>query len=254
MIVRRCMAHAITVGNLFCGFLSILMALNGLSGLAAWLIISAALLDAFDGKVARFMRSDGSFGLQFDSLADVVSFGVAPGVLIYWLAFKEHGVLGVLVSFVPVLFAAVRLAKFNISEASETHDFVGLSSPLQACLVASFVILNLSLWGEVRWHAPLAVLVISTGLLMVSRFPLPNLPRLTLREPGYNLSKLLVLIGCICLIALNPSRYAFPVLASLIAAAFIAGALRAAHGADMDLDDDEAEPAESKISISRGRR
>ncbi len=254
MIVRQCMAHAITGGNLFCGFLSILMALNGLSGLAAWLIISAALLDAFDGKVARFMRSDSSFGLQFDSLADLVSFGVAPGVLIYWLALQEHGVLGVLVSFVPLLFAAVRLAKFNIGEASETHDFTGLSSPLQACLVASFLILNLSIWGEVRLHAPLAVLVISAGLLMVSRFPLPSLPRLTLREPGYNLSKLLVLIGCVCLIALNPPRHAFPVLGSLVVASFIVGALRAAHSADMDLDDDDAEPAESKITISRGHR
>jgi CDP-diacylglycerol--serine O-phosphatidyltransferase len=249
------MAHGITGANIFCGFLSVLMTLNGMGGLAAWLIICAALLDAFDGKVARLMRSDSAFGLHFDSLADMVSFGVAPGALVYWLAFQERGIPGILISSVPPIFAAIRLAKFNIRTEKEAHEYVGLSSPLQGCLLASFVILNLSIWEDVHLEALLAVLVILTGLMMISRFPLPSLPRISLKEPGYNLAKLLALVGCICLVALNPPRYAFPVLMSLVIAAFVTGAIRAARSVNMELDEEEdAESAESEIGIPRGRR
>jgi CDP-diacylglycerol--serine O-phosphatidyltransferase len=228
------------------------MALNGDGRSAAWLIIAAALLDAFDGKVARHTKNDSAFGLQFDSLADLVSFGVAPGILLYLLAFREHGLAGVMVSFVPVVFAAIRLAKFNIRGISETHEFEGLSSPLQACLLASFAILNLTLWGEIRWNALLASLVVLLGLLMVSRFPLPGFPRITLREPGYNFTKLMVLIGCVGLIVVNPPRYIFPVLAMLVVAAFIAGAVRAARHEDIELDQDDTAPAEGDVRMSGG--
>lgn len=236
----RSMAHGITVGNLFCGFLSIVMALNGDGRSAAWLIIAAALLDAFDGKVARYTKNDSAFGLHFDSLADLVSFGVAPGILIYLLAFQDHGIPGVLVSFVPVVFAAIRLAKFNIRGINEAHEFEGLSSPLQACLLASFTILNLSRWGEVRLNALLASFVVLLGLLMISRLPLPSLPRITLREPGYNFAKLVVLIGCVGLVALNPPRNIFPVLALLVAVAFIVGAVRAARQEEIELEEGDA--------------
>jgi CDP-diacylglycerol--serine O-phosphatidyltransferase len=233
----RWIAHTITVGNLFCGFLSIVMALNEQTRSAAWLIVLAALLDAFDGKVARHAKKHSPFGLQFDSLADLVSFGVAPGILIYLVAFHDNGWSGIFVSFVPVVFAAFRLARFNIQGVRDTHEFEGLSSPLQACLIASFVVLNLSLWGEMRWDGLLASLVVLLGLLMLSRFPLPGLPRLSLREPGHNLAKLLFLVACVGLVALNPSLYAFPVLAILVVTAFIVGAVRAAHHENVELEE-----------------
>ncbi|MFH1010131.1 MAG: CDP-diacylglycerol--serine O-phosphatidyltransferase [bacterium] len=251
------MAHAITVGNLFCGFLSIVMAFNGDGRSAAWLIVAAALLDAFDGKIARYARNDSAFGLQFDSLADLVSFGVAPGILIYLLAFREHGLAGILVSFVPVVFAAIRLARFNLQGVSEAHEFEGLSSPLQACLLASFAILNLSLWGEIRWNALLTSFVVLLGLLMVSRLPLPSLPRISLREPGYNFTKLIVLMGCVGLVAVNPPRHIFPVLTMLVVTAFIVGAVRAAHHEDMELDEmgldeEDTATAEGNARVSGG--
>lgn len=246
----RGFAHAITVGNLLCGFLSIVMAIDGYVVLAAWLIICASLLDAFDGKMARFVRCDTAFGMQFDSLADLVSFGVAPGVLVYLAAFQEHGVPGVVVSFTPVVFSAVRLARFNIDERGEDSDYEGLASPAQACLIASFVIFNVSLWGDIRSHTVLAGLVVFVGLLMVTRFPLPNLPRITFREPGDNLTKMLVLIGCIVVIAVNPPHHAFPVMASMVLAAFIAGAVRSAHREVVTLAEDDAAAPESKTSVS----
>lgn len=246
----RGLAHTVTVGNLFCGFLSIVMAINGYGVLAAWLIIAASLLDAFDGKIARYMNSQSAFGLHFDSLADLVSFGVAPGLLVYLLAFREHGVPGVVVSFFLVVFSAIRLARFRLSGRGEWHQFEGLSSPLQACLIASFVIFNLSLWGHVRAIPLLAGLVIFVSLLMVSHFPVPALPRITFREPGYNLTKLLVLVGCIVLIAVNPPRHAFPVLASLVVIAFVVGAVRDAHRETISLAESGAGSSESKAPMS----
>ena len=252
-MMRHRIAHLFTVGNLFCGFLSIVMVLDGHGALAAWLIFCAALLDAFDGKIARFTRSESAFGLQFDSLADVVSFGVAPGILIYLLAFQEHGVLGIFVSFIPVLFTAIRLARFNQKKGKgASHEYEGLSSPFQACLVASFIIMNLSVWETVRSDMVLAGFVILLGLLMISHFPLPGLPRITLREPGYNLAKLLVLIGSIVFIAINPSRHIFPVAVLVTVAAFIVGALRSSRRDDIEYEEDEAGAQESEAPVPGG--
>jgi CDP-diacylglycerol--serine O-phosphatidyltransferase len=248
--MRRAVTHSITTGNLFCGFISIVMAIQGYGVLAAWLIICASLLDAFDGKIARFINGESAFGAQYDSLADLVSFGVAPGVLVYLLAFQEHGVLGVMVSFMPLAFSASRLARFNLSERGEDSDYAGLTTPLQACLIASFVIFNVSLWGDVHSHTLLAGLVVIVSLLMASRFPLPNLPRITFREPGYNLAKMIVLVGCIIGTALNPPRHVFPVLASLVLTAFIFGAVRSAHREVVDLAENDAVAPESEASVS----
>lgn len=248
--MKQAITHTITTGNLFCGFVSIVAAIEGYGVLAAWLIICAALLDAFDGKIARFMNSQSAFGLQFDSLADLVSFGAAPGVLVYLLAFRENGVLGVLVSFTPLIFSAIRLARFNITERGEDSDYEGLTAPLQGCLIASFVIFSVSLWGDVRSDTVLAGLVIFLGLLTVTRFPLPNLPRITFREPGYNLTKMLVLTGGIVVTAVNPPRHTFPVLAAVVLAAFIVGAVRSAQREVDDLVECRATASESEARMS----
>ena len=164
------------------------------------------VLDAFDGKAARFFGGGGSeFGMQFDSLADMVSFGVAPAALIYTVAFTDLSLPGVVVTFMPVLCAAVRLARFNVTADGKAHDFVGLSSPLHACLVASFVIMSYSMWGEIVDTNVLAGLVLLSSLLMVSHLPLPGLPRFTLREPGYNLLKLLALVVALVFRGVEPA-------------------------------------------------
>ena len=162
---------------------------------------------------------------HFDSLADMVSFGVAPAVLAYRVAFQDLGIPGLIVTFVPVLFAAIRLARFNVSADGGAHDFVGLSSPLHACLIASFVEMSVYTWGEIRDSNILAGLVILTGILMVSHLPLTGLPRFTLREPGYNLFKMIVLLAAIAFMAINPPVYTFPALAVLVLSGFVAGIL-----------------------------
>jgi CDP-diacylglycerol---serine O-phosphatidyltransferase len=248
--MRRWPANLMTSGNLFCGFLSVLLAMENHPQLAAWLIVFAAVLDAFDGKAARFFGGGGSeFGLQFDSLADMISFGFAPAALIYTVAFSNLSLAGLVVTFIPVLAAAIRLARFNVTADGKPHDFIGLSSPLHACLVATFVAMSYATWGQILDTNILAGLVILTSLLMVSRLPLPGLPRFTLKEPGYNLVKMLVLMTAVAFMCINPPRYTFPALAGVVAMSLITGVLRAMFvrevtedEVDEELDDENSEP------------
>src|SRR3990170_93873 len=96
---RKLHANIVTSGNLFCGLFSVLSVMDGHPVLAAWFVVMAAVLDAFDGKAARFFGGGSDFGVQFDSLADMVSFGLAPAALIYAIAFHDLGFAGLVVTF-----------------------------------------------------------------------------------------------------------------------------------------------------------
>ncbi len=256
-MIRKLPANIVTSANLFCGFFSIVSVLDGHPVLAAWLIILAAVLDAFDGKAARFFGGGSDFGIQFDSLSDVVSFGVAPAILIYSVAFSDLGMLGLVITFIPVLFAALRLARFNLTAKNESHDFVGLSSPLHACLIASFTVMSFSRWGEIVDSNVLAAIVLVSSLLMVSSLPLPGLPRFTLREPGYNLAKMLFLLAAVGYVIVHPARHSFPALTVVIVSAFVVGAIHALMGRreEDELDDVSDEDAEREHAWNyRGRR
>ena len=256
--MRRWPANLMTSGNLFCGFLSVILAMESHPQIAAWLIMLAAVLDAFDGKAARLFGGGSDFGLQFDSLADMLSFGFAPAVLIYTVAFSDSNIPGLIVTFIPVLFAAIRLARFNVSADGKAHDFIGLSSPLHACLIASFVVMSYSMWGQIVDANILAGLVILSSLLMVSRLPLPGLPRFTLREPGYNLVKMLFLISAVVFMIVNPPHNTFPALAAVVVVSLVTGALRLMFAREVaedeeeddELDDESTEP----VTVFRGRR
>lgn len=257
--MKKWFANLLTAGNIFCGLMSILMVMSGHPRLAAWLIVFAAVLDAFDGKVARFFGSGSAFGVQFDSMADMLSFGVAPAVLIYGVAFADLELAGLIVTFVPVLLAAVRLARFNVTADGKAHDFIGLSSPLHACLIASFVAMSFARWGEIVDSNILAGLVLLTSLLLVSRFPLPGLPRFTLREPGYNLIKTLSLFAALVFVIFNPALNLFPALTAIVTIAFITGGVRAflqrGEADSDDADDDDFEGIEQDPApFFRGRR
>jgi CDP-diacylglycerol---serine O-phosphatidyltransferase len=252
--MRNWPANILTSGNLFCGLFSVLLAMSGHPQLAAWLIVFAAVLDAFDGKAARFFGGGSEFGLQFDSLADMVSFGLAPAALIYTVAFDDLNIPGLVLTFVPVLFTAIRLARFNVNADGKSHDFIGLSSPLHACLISSFVVMSYTIWGEIVDSNVLAGLVLLTSLLMISRLPLPGLPRFTLREPGFNLVKVLFLLTGLVLVAINPARNAFPVLAAAVATGMITGTVHALlHRGEPEEDDVDEEDTEP-VTIFRGRR
>ncbi len=157
-----------TTGNLFCGFYSIVRTFNHDFERASWAIILAGVFDLLDGRVARITRSQSDFGMEYDSIADVVSFGVAPALLAYIGFLEPYGQLGWAGAFFFAACGALRLARFN-SNADEMPKsyFVGLPIPAAAYLIAAAVIAYHSL----HFFYPAMVmlfLVFALGLLMVS--------------------------------------------------------------------------------------
>jgi CDP-diacylglycerol--serine O-phosphatidyltransferase len=160
-----------TTGALFAGFFAIVQAMNGRFEQAAVAIFIAMILDGLDGRVARMTRTQSEFGAQYDSLSDMVSFGVAPSLLIYEWAFRDLGKMGWFVAFIYCAGAALRLARFNANiDVVDKRYFQGLPSPAAAALVAGFVwiVVDKGYFSahDLRWFA--AVLTVFAGLSMVS--------------------------------------------------------------------------------------
>jgi CDP-diacylglycerol--serine O-phosphatidyltransferase len=129
-----------TTAALFAGFYAIVQAMNFRFGLAAVAIFVAMVLDGLDGRVARLTRTQSAFGAEYDSLSDMVCFGVAPALLIYEWTLRGMGKLGWIAAFVYVAGAALRLARFNtMLEVADKRWFTGLPSPAAAAVVAGFV-------------------------------------------------------------------------------------------------------------------
>ncbi len=129
-----------TTGNLFCGFFAIVQAMNGRFEQAAIAIFFAMILDSLDGRVARMTNTQSAFGEQYDSLADMVSFGTAPALMVYEFALRGMGKLGWLAAFIYVAGAALRLARFNTNiKIVDKRFFQGLPSPAAAALVSWFI-------------------------------------------------------------------------------------------------------------------
>lgn len=177
-----------TVGNLFCGYSSVIVASRGEFGRAALLIMIAGVLDGLDGRLARLTGTTSEFGIEFDSLADIVSFGIAPAVLAYHWGLQPFGRFGWLVAFLFVVCAAMRLARFNIrSTRSDKRFFAGLPSPAAAGTLAA-VVFSFPQIG--RGPAPStvtaqALLVATLALLMISRFRYHAFKGLDLRKRSY---------------------------------------------------------------------
>jgi CDP-diacylglycerol--serine O-phosphatidyltransferase len=177
---------AFTSGNLFFGIWSMIESARGSFEIAAWFIVVAAVLDMLDGRIARVSRTGSAFGAELDSLVDVVSFGVAPAMLIFFWRFKG-GEWGWLLAFIYVLAAALRLARFNIVQAGQakTH-FIGLSSPASGItLAASYPFTQTAFFREHLGFLPLqlsiALLTIGLALLMVSQVSYPVFPKVGLK-------------------------------------------------------------------------
>lgn len=132
------------------GFFSILASIKGNWSHAAWCIIASIILDIFDGRIARWTKTSSKFGVEFDSLADWISFGIAPALMIYLLVLKDHGRIGFAISLFYVICGAMRLARFNLKTLGEeepTPYFVGLPIPAAGGILASFVILY-DIWAQ----------------------------------------------------------------------------------------------------------
>jgi CDP-diacylglycerol---serine O-phosphatidyltransferase len=196
--------------NLFCGFASVILATSGDLDHAAWLIFIACVFDALDGRIARLSGRSSDFGIQIDSLADVVSSGLTISILVYCAYLKELGLTGLIISFMPLIFAAFRLARFNVLtlKKGKSKDYMGLPAPSAAVALSSVVIL----YGATQWpflHNILVFYVPAISLLMASTINYDGFPRFSLREKGSNRLKLILFFITLILLPIFPQYTLF---------------------------------------------
>lgn len=203
-----------TTGNICSGFLAILFLFKGEITLACWLILIANLFDIFDGKIARITKSTSDFGVQLDSLSDLVSFGISPAVLIYSLLLKySHSRIILVIVSLYVVCGALRLARFNVqAKSSGKKSFTGLPIPAAGSLIASFVLIvnsyNLAIPKLLFMLSMivLSYLMISTIVYSVSIFSAISSKR--------SFSYLVTIVLGISLIAISPEIIIFVILLS----------------------------------------
>ena len=169
---KHILPNMVTSGNLICGLFSLILILHNRMIPAAWLVFFAVIFDGFDGKVARMLGGGSQFGMEFDSLADLVSFGVAPSILMYQVSVRGLNILGAASACFFALCVALRLARFNVVHVP--GPFQGLPCPAGGLFVSSFVLARLKLPAFV-----MAGVLIVVGLLMISSIPYANMKKLT---------------------------------------------------------------------------
>ena len=168
--------NLLTTGSVLCGFVSIIYSFEGSLVIAANLLLAAFVLDGLDGRVARITKTTSDFGAQYDSLADVVSFGVAPSVFLYQWFLKDVNFLinswlelGVIIASIYLVSVLLRLARFNTSKSKDF--FIGLPCPLGAILVSLCFIVTNKFGIDIAFHKELSVLAsILVSFLMISKF------------------------------------------------------------------------------------
>jgi len=172
-----------TTGNVFCGFYSFIAALNNQYYLAAWAIVLAIVFDFLDGRIARMTKTTSAFGMQYDSLADIISFGMAPAFLAYSWVLKPFGRVGWMAAFLFLLCAALRLARFNVTKPDiQGQYFIGLPTPAAAAIIASIIIAFEDLFGT-RVHPGIMVAVVYIlAFLMVSNIKYPTFKKFEFRK------------------------------------------------------------------------
>jgi len=211
--------NLLTAASLFCGFLAVLRAFDGHYTAAAWLILASIILDGLDGRVARLTRTTSEFGLHFDSLSDLITFGAAPAVMIYYWALRHSFMpsLGKLIAFAYLLCGALRLARFNVlTTKSDANTFVGLPIPGAAGVLLSIVLFFHNMgWAKAGEPAPVpALILIATGALaylMICSIEYPSFKDINLfrRQPP---AVLLLVTFAVAVIVLEPEKTLFAIL------------------------------------------
>ena len=205
--IKRNIPNLITLGNLFCGLLSIVFAFEGNLFLAGAFIFYGAILDFFDGFTARLLKTSSDIGKQLDSMADMVTFGAAPGIMMYHLIgltnenqFELSEVsITPFIGFLIPIFSAVRLAKFNI-DTKQTSSFIGLPTPAVAIFIASLPIIS-SHYSNIYTTEFLIGTTIILCLLLVAEIPLFSLKYQNVEEikSKLNIIRIIFLISCVIL-------------------------------------------------------
>lgn len=198
-INRSIAPNFFTAMNMVFGFLCIIYAGHGEFYKAAFMIVFASICDSLDGIVARLTKSSSKFGVELDSLADVISFGVAPSALVYYLHFNTLGTWGVVLSTFPMIFAAMRLARFNVQLVGfDKEFFYGLPAPGAALTLSAFIIFfyddGLSLFQK----NSLIPLTFCLSLLMISTFKYDTFPKFSKKSIAKSPIKFIIfVVGCI---------------------------------------------------------
>lgn len=222
--------NAFTLGNLFLGFWAIVSASRGQFELAGWLVVWAAVLDMLDGRVARFTRTGSEFGEQMDSLVDLVSFGVAPALIMYFLFLRDGGAWSWVVVFLYVAAVVMRLARFNVEQAgSAKSNFHGLPSPTAGGTLATFYAFSRTDFFQqylayLPWNQLTIGMILLLSVLMLSHVLYPVVPRFSVRTLRGNLA-IAAALAVIVLAFSVPSLFFFPAAITYIAYGLIRSAV-----------------------------
>lgn len=197
--------NLVTTASLFCGFYAIIAAISGDFYHAALSILIAAVLDGLDGRIARLTRTTSAFGIQYDSLSDLIAFGLAPGILVFLWALKPFNRFGWMAAFLYVVCGALRLARFNVQTGQISNkSFVGLPIPASATIVATTILFIYQIGGTgSTGYLAVLILIYILSFLMVSNIPYPSFKGMKLGERrSFNFLVAVVLI--FVLVALEP--------------------------------------------------
>jgi len=172
-----------TTGNVFCGFYAFVAVLNEDFYHAAWAIVVGMIFDGLDGRIARLTKTTSAFGMQYDSLADIITFGMAPAFLAYAWVLKPFGRLGWMAAFLFLLCTALRLARFNVTKPDiHGSHFIGLPSPAAAVVVASIVIAFEELFATKINPFIMVMVIYGLAFLMVSNIKYPAFKKLDFKK------------------------------------------------------------------------
>lgn len=214
-----------TAASIFTGFFAISLALEHQFDAAAWFVFLALIFDGLDGRVARMTNTASHFGVEFDSLADIVAFGVAPALLLYLYAGEEYGRIGIVVSALFIIFGAVRLARFNVTTSRiEPSVFIGLPIPTAAIMI-SIAILLLERYPEYAVSKGLLLpLAVVLAVLMVSNIRYPSFKKMNLKS--FHFMRFLTIV---IVVAMGVFIYPIEGMAILAAGYLLYGPLRASY-------------------------
>ena len=218
-ISRSIVPNFFTILNMFFGFVAMILSVQGQFTLAAVYLFFSAACDTLDGLMARLTHSASEFGVELDSLADVVSFGVAPSFLFYQLFLHSYGPLGSMVAASQLVFGAIRLARFNVQLVGFSKEyFIGLPIPFSALTLVSFLFFFEP--ARIRAEPVLQYVfigcIIACGLLMVSTIRYPVLPKPSLRTVKAHPVQAIAALAAVILVAATAGKALFPVLVSVI--------------------------------------
>lgn len=241
-----------TLMNLLCGFLAIIYVAEARLTFAAWLIVLAGLFDAMDGFMARLANATSEFGIQLDSIADIVSFGVAPGFLVYHFGLHELQFLGVIVSALSPICGAVRLARFNVEAHDVKGDFFrGLPIPAHAIMICAFYLTfsaNQEMFSNFQYGVTSVLIPVQivVTFLMVTTIPFDKIPRFDKTSIKEHKGRYILFLGYLVAIILFQEYGLMAVFTVVIARGLILGGIKFWKQA---FSDDEEPEEEEEVVI-----